>query len=477
MTALAASVRAWPSAVPALALAALAGLATGLARDPTDALAPLLTASLFLCAALAPLELGLVLCISTIAIGIFGRVPLFAFGAKPVALRAEEAAVVGLAVRGGLALWNTRGAPSLVAWRDFTLLAVALYALSIPRWGLDRVPAGGLYLARWVAFGTVFFAAARMSESTENRRRLAAAIRWSALALSVLGFVQWALLPDMADLKRFIPQLYESLTDPHIGRLVSTVLDPNLLGALLAMAACLSFAQALLGPSGSRLPASLHLTVLLAALGLTVSRGSMLATIAGIAAISVLVAPRLLWLAAPALAGGAALAPKLADRFAGAFWSRDGVPLELLGLSLRPEPSAYARIRSWVTGLQVASENPVLGVGYNNFGVAAADIDSGAALLGATDSSLLLILATCGVVGLALFVRLLWRIVADALSAARAADPELRPLGAGVAGAVVALVVASTFTNALIYPPVLVVLWVLAGTVSGAARARDLTTP
>jgi len=70
------------------------------------------------------------------------------------------------------------------------------------------------------------------------------------------------------------------------------------------------------------------------------------------------------------------------------------------------------------------------------------------------------------VFGLGAYLWILCRILGDALAAAGKAAWEARATGAGVVGAMVALLFAAIFTNALIYPPVLIYLWAMAGTVA-----------
>jgi hypothetical protein len=354
---------------------------------------------------------------------------------------------------------------------------VASFILSVRLWDPAEMAAGSLYIVRWVILGVVLWLAVEESRTgVESQARALSAILFAASALSLLGFVQLAFFPNMSDLKETFPEVAESLTDPQVGRLVSTVLDPNLLGVILSPSFVIAVARLVCGPRAGRRPAVISAALILVAMLLTVSRGTLLAAGIGSAVVFALVAPRLLWGLVFAVPGLGLVAPRLFQRFQEMLWAPDGVPVSVMGFRFQPEPSAYARIGSWLAALRISSEHPLAGVGYNNFGLALLQNHEKDAVLYGADSSLLLILGTCGVVGLFVYLRLLWRIVQDALAGFRIGSDTDRWIPVAILGAFTAMMAGSVSTNALIYPPVMIFLWTLAGVATGLRRPRAVLT-
>lgn len=456
--------------------AAVVGLLVASTEDPLIVLPPIFALALFLFAALSPVEKSLHVVIGSLAVGCLGRVPLGEVGFKAIALRGEEAAVLGLMMSAG---WRLLRAPKDVsakrlrnAWLAFTAMAAVSLVASARIWTVSEIKPGALYFVRWLGFGAVVLAAAMVAHNRGSRNGIVSALVTTAVALSVLGFIQLGIWPNMENIEAFFPIVRTMLTDPHQGRLVSTMLDPNLLGSILAAASALLMARLLTGPREQRAGAALQLAIILVAIFLTVSRGSLLSSAFGMGVVVALAAPRVLPFVGVGMVGALALAPRLFSRFQEAIWAPDGIPLRILGLELRPEPSAYARWKSWAYAADVVEAHPILGIGYNNYGLAQKALGDASAALFGTDSSVLLILATCGPIGVILYLRLLWRVLADARRAqVRGETPEARANGLGVIGAFASLLLAAIFTNALIYPPVMIVLWTLAGVAAGEADA------
>jgi hypothetical protein len=422
--------------------------------------------ALCLFAALSPPHIALAVAIASCTVGIVGRVQVVQVGMKAVAIRPEEAAIIGLWLGHGWRWLQTRTRPQakvFSVWLLFSVWAALSFVLSMRLWSLSQLAAGSLYVFRWFAFGGVLLLSLEVGKTTEGRRFILRSVVGCGVVLSVLGFAQLVFVPDMRDMKRLLPQVAQVLTDPHIGRLVSTVLDPNLLGVLLAPAGAIAFAHAILAPAGARARAWAPFVIILVAIVLTISRSAMLALGAGCATVAAVIAPRLLWGLVAALPGVALLAPKVFQRFQEALWRPDGTLVTVLGVTIRPEPSAYARVKSWVAAARIIGEHPFLGVGYNNYGLALAKNGEEGAVLYGADATLMLIAATCGLFGFVLYAWTLFRVAGDAFTATRLSDSAARSAGAGVLGTLAAMLVASIFTNGLIYPPALIFLWSVAG--------------
>ena len=115
------------------------------------------------------------------------------------------------------------------------------------------------------------------------------------------------------------------------------------------------------------------------------------------------------------------------------------------GVKLERTYSVWARAESWKTAWNIFSQNPILGVGFNTYRYAqgaSADSHAGAGV----DSSLLLVLATTGIVGFVIYLKYLkylWKLGENDLV---------------LSASLVALFVHSLFLNSQFYPHVM--LWI-----------------
>ena len=109
----------------------------------------------------------------------------------------------------------------------------------------------------------------------------------AGVVLSILGFVQLIIFPDFSSM---VPEGW----DPHIGRLLSTWFDPNLLGGLFAFLALLVIAQMLV--EKARLWHIASFSIFITALLLTFSRSSLVAFVFGFFVIIILTIKRSWWM-------------------------------------------------------------------------------------------------------------------------------------------------------------------------------------
>jgi putative inorganic carbon (HCO3(-)) transporter len=281
--------------------------------------------------------------------------------------------------------------------------------------------------------------------------------------LALAGFVQLAVLPDFTKLD---PSLG---WDPHKNRLASTFMDPNFCGAYLVLTLVLIFSRILRtgdrGNQGERGLLGVLGTLVFVALILTFSRSAWLMFAVAMGVLGILKSKKLLILALVAFLAAYALVPRVQTRVAG---------------GVDPDDSASARIVSWKATLEIVKEHPLIGVGFNAFRYAQVrqgffgfkDPLGGRAGAG-SDSSLLLVLATTGVVGLAAFILLgiggireiggirgIWIIG----NTGRGLDLALV---AGLAG----LLVESNFINSLFYPWIMIWMWTMLG-IAGSCNSE-----
>ena len=346
----------------------------------------------------------------------------------------------------------------------FVLVAAVSTALALARYGMNFNDAMGTlaFLARWVVyFGWYLFVVWCLTP--DEARSAWRYVETAILAIAAFGVVQAAFLPGFAQLVHSGGDL--PVWDVQGRRLVSTLLDPNFAGLLIAIALLFRLARV---AEGIREPRSAWLlTLLTAALVLTVSRSSALALAVGLAAI---VAARGLRsrLGYTFLVGASLLVPT--------FWLMAGYAARLN--KLRVDTSALERFIPWLRALRLIIDHPVLGVGFN--AMKPAEMAHGWVLLGSAgvslDGGLLFVAAMTGLLGLACYVWMLWRVVRLARRVYN--DPDLEPAdrahGVATAASTLAVVVHSFFVNSLLLPFVMQILWIMWGTLMRIAGNRRL---
>lgn len=224
-----------------------------------------------------------------------------------------------------------------------------------------------------------------------------------AVVLAFIGMIQWHVFPSttafQSALAAWLPLRAVSVRgwDPHLGRLFSTWLDPNLLGGMLVLGVAALLTLPLPKRIGTRLAALGGSVALLAALMLTKSRTSLIALFA-LLAVSVFVARP--WRRLSLLVAGVALGLMLTPSF-----------LARVATISRLDPTTGLRVLSWQQAVAQSRRAPIFGLGYNTYGVeqlAVGNIQTAQLHSWAgADSSPLTLLATTGLWGATLFSVLL----------------------------------------------------------------------
>jgi hypothetical protein len=234
-------------------------------------------------------------------------------------------------------------------------------------------------------------------------------------------------------------------------RLVSTFLDPNFAGAFIDIGLVVCFARM----AARERVGSWKLLVLGVALVLTASRSSILALFVG--GVAIMMVSGLSKQAVRAIIAGGVLLlaalPKLL-MFAKAY--------NKLGID---DPSALARVTVWLRGWTVFKDHWLIGVGFNTWGYVAERYGYPRAIAAnyAIDGGLLFVTVMTGVLGLVLFLAMLWSVFATARVVWRnpGASPRQRGLAIGAAASIPTIVVHSLFTNSLFQPFLMEALWLL----------------
>lgn len=404
------------------------------------------------------------LAIASLFVAQLGRIPFLNTSDRAAPLLATDVLVLAVIAVGGIAGILARsvkvdrvGGLALL----FAAVGAFMTLLAIPRYGLTgfEIVISLAYLARWTAYFLVYLVVINVVKASDVSG-IWRTLERTILAFSAFGLVQAAFIPHFA--QRIFPNDTEGNEWDQQGyRLVSTVLDPNIAGAMILLVLLVQIAQL---AGGSR-QAIWKPFLLFSALVATLSRSAFVGLLVGAAIILAVygVSRRLLRVAA--LIGVLVLAalPKIVA-FAQSY------------NKLRIDGSALTRLTMWLKALRIFSDHPVFGIGFNTF--AFVQERYGYVRLGrgsyALDGGLIFIAVMTGLVGVALYVGIISVVVSRCRRVWRDAgtSPEWRALAAGIGAGAVAIVVNSLFINSLLTSFVMEMLWIFWGLAFVMARDR-----
>lgn len=333
-------------------------------------------------------------------------------------------------------------------------VAVNLLAIGVTAVRFDltagQVAFSTLYLIRWSLYAAGYLFALTALRSAAAPRLIRATVAVCGV-FAGFGIMQSIFLPDFAFI--VYPDAIPYIDwDIQGHRLVSTFLDPNFAGAFIMFGLFFAHAQ-----SADRKPSYPLLALFWVALILTLSRSSIIATLVGLGILTFRTRSfnRLLL----PLAGFVLVAALAADRliqFAGAYNK-----LTLLG------PSALTRLGDWLLAWRVFIDNPILGVGYNTFGIirsAYGSIGVGSGAFG-SDGGILYMAAVSGILGVGLLGAGLWRLMALGWRTYQIKElpQSVRVLGLALHVWIPSLVIQSAASNSIFYPFIIGLLFLLGG--------------
>ncbi len=323
----------------------------------------------------------------------------------------------------------------------FSFLAGLSLLVNFFNFSFREVVVSGLYLLRWIFYAGVYLVVSelvmlRYLDISKWKRGLISV----GSAAAVLGLVQYFLYPDLRNLAYLG-------WDPHKYRVFGTFFDPAFLGLILVLTIILIVDNLLSKIATRRLllyAFYLLLSTCYLTLALTYSRSSYLAYLVGVGIIAWMKKSARIFMAAVLLG---VLTVFLLPRPPGS----EGVRLER-------EESIKGRIKNWQESLIIFKDKPLLGVGFDtyryvqrNYGfLNQADWQESHAGAGA-DSSLLFVLATTGILGLAAFSYLTYMTYTTYRK------------NLVITASLGALFIGSWFTNSLFYSWIMLWLWVLLG--------------
>lgn len=283
--------------------------------------------------------------------------------------------------------------------------------LNVARFTPRELLTAALYPLRFFTYAGLYFLFRDLS--TDNQKL---AFRWLlivALITTAFGLAQYIFVPDVAFLAAFD-------WDDHYYRLIGTFLDPGFTGAILVLGLLVAYFL--------RSQAVIPIYI---ALALTYSRASYLMYLLGFAAVAYYKKSlKIAAIAALILGATILVLPKSTGE----------------GTKLSRENSIIARINNWKQTVTVWSEHPLFGVGFNTYRyVVGASPQSHS---GGADSSIFLVLATTGTLGVASYLYLLWTMW------------KMGKSNLLFAASFLAVVAHSFFNNTLFYPWVMEWLWI-----------------
>ena len=287
----------------------------------------------------------------------------------------------------------------------FGIVGVISLLIALFRFEPSQVAIGTAYLLRFLIYSSL---SGVLVQSIK-------VIPVVGIGTAILGILQYIFIPDV----RFL-EYWD--WDPHYYRIVGTLLDPGFTGLILVLTLVFIVIN------------NYHKfwwVIVYVALALTYSRASYLAFFTAFTWISY---QRKSWKYFIVSASCVLLTVFLLPR-----WS-DGE-----GVKLERTNSVWARIESWKTAWKIFSNNSIIGVGFNTYRYAQKASPESHAGAG-SDSSILLVVATTGVLGLLFYLRYLkalWKLSTQHLA---------------LSTSLIAIFVHSWFLNSLFYPAVM--LWI-----------------
>lgn len=345
----------------------------------------------------------------------------------------------------------------------FVFIVLISYFINMLRFDLSQMISAGAYMARLFMYLSLIFVTFDVLDRDKDNLFLFSIITrffLSMLIIVTLGFLQLKYFPSFLDLA-----MYLNGWDPHIGRLLSTWFDPNFIGGYLAFILTISTSLSVYFAKNKKNKLFISSALLsffgIFALYLTYSRSSYLAILLSLCVLALLKSRKLLIVIAVLSLVAFAGSDRLRERSIDAFDSAKS----LIGLDAQKalDPTAKLRIESWGYAWEIIQDHPLIGIGYSRYKYEINDRGYGSLgdhASGGSDSSLLTIWATTGIFGLLAY--LLIGFVATIISIKRIWKKEgfQSYLYAGLVAAFAGTMIHSVFVNSLLFPLMMVYLWV-----------------
>lgn len=335
----------------------------------------------------------------------------------------------------------------------FLLIAFISLLSSLINLSASEVFSSSQYLIRLIFYLSLFPISFILAK--KHFQKIYNSIIFSALLISITGFIQLILMPSLESLE-------SAGYDPHINRLVGSWLDPNFIGGYFAIILCFVFTDMLYK---KRISILNILTTICLSIGLflTYSRSALLAFATGVIIIGLVKSRKLLIAIIIISIIGIATSDRAQQRLSEFSTSIYSI---IFNSNENPDPTARLRIKNWEQTWELIKQKPLLGHGYNTLtytklraGYIKEESNHSAS---GSDSSLLTILVTTGVIGLLTFLALLINLFQTAIKTYSNKKPA-RAFALGYIASLTAILIHSNFVNSLLFPQILIPFWTLTG--------------
>lgn len=321
----------------------------------------------------------------------------------------------------------------------FILVATLSTILALNKYSVYAIAVSALFLVRFILYFSTSIIAANFIKKTEIKSWVKLIIATITIYLC-LGVIQFIIFPDLTILAPFG-------WDPHQMRIVSTFLDPNFSGALFSILIAFSLTLFLFGSGRIYLFLSIFSFI---GIVLTYSRSSYLDLAIVITILGIFKSPKLFITFSIIIILIFSQVGRVRERVIGA---------------LTLDETAQARVESWKNAGTIIGENLFFGVGFNTYRFAQADHGFftpddplGGHSGGGTDSSFLLVAATCGLIGLAFFFILIASILKKYFHSVSSNYLHLASISSFLG-----LIVHTQFVNSLFFPQIMLLVWFILG--------------
>lgn len=334
---------------------------------------------------------------------------------------------------------NSLSKPILI----FILAMIISLIVNIPNFSVRQFMISSLYPIRWIFYSGLYYCITVLPK--EHKVQTMKLLTYAVFTIAIVGILQYVFLPDVSFLKAFN-------WDDHYFRAVSTFLDPGFTGAILVLGLILIFssfwgrseatdsriflplAQKRFWTSQNDGIKIIQLIILYVAIALTYSRASYLMYLVSFGVISIYKKSiKMFIIVVLVLAITIPLLPKSTGE----------------GTKLARESSITARIRNWQESISIWQKRPIFGVGFDTYRYVRTNITPQSHSGAGADSSMLLILATTGLVGFSAYLFLLLKIW------------KTHRRNALILASFAGILIHSFFNNTLFYPWVMEWLWIL----------------
>lgn len=328
----------------------------------------------------------------------------------------------------------------------FSLIALASTILSATRFTPNQIISALLFQLRFIAYFLISIVVANLIDKRQLSRWLNLFIP-IGIIFTTASIAQFILVPDLSFL---VSQGW----DPHQKRLVSTLLDPNFTGGVLIILLSITTSLFLFQKKNFYLVLTLFYFI---GIILTFSRSSYLALLVSLATIGILKSPKFSF--------------SFLALFIFVIITNNQARLRIMD-AFTIDQTVQARLESYTKAISIFQQNPVFGVGFNTYryaqsqyGFFSPDEPLGGHSGAGSDSSLLLIAATTGILGLTTFLLFMLSIFKILIGESRKSY-----IGLSALASFSAIAVHSQFVNSFFYPQIMILIWFTLGLVYVAGK-------